>query len=301
MECRSSSRSPGTSGPTTPGQVVRSEELYDLLFDAGERGPLNREIQEVKLFEAGPVSTPAYSQTSVGVRSADQMTDEDRRAFIEECVRTSSANERTEELPDESVVPAVETDEERAEPEGAAPMGTPEGHEKEAVQRAEKPVTPSTRKASVPMDVMTIEERRVRRDEIRSRLADIDREYSGAELPSDIRSEWEKLDREFEEHGRAIKSAEARLARLQQLADDEGIELVILGGMGNFAGAIAGAFAFEFLLDEFKGLPAIGSFNTGKHWQLWMGLFIVAVVILAPRGLLGLAERLMRRKEQSDV
>jgi branched-chain amino acid transport system permease protein len=79
------------------------------------------------------------------------------------------------------------------------------------------------------------------------------------------------------------------------------IMMVILGGMGNFAGAIAGAFAFEWLLHEFKDLPAIGSFNTGKHWQLWMGMFIVAVVILAPRGLLGLIERIMRRKEQADV
>jgi branched-chain amino acid transport system permease protein len=78
------------------------------------------------------------------------------------------------------------------------------------------------------------------------------------------------------------------------------IMMVILGGMGNFAGAIAGAFAFEFLLHEFKDLPAIGSFNTGKHWQLWMGLFIVAVVILAPRGLLGLLERVLRRKERID-
>lgn len=70
------------------------------------------------------------------------------------------------------------------------------------------------------------------------------------------------------------------------------IMMVILGGMGNFAGAILGAFAFEFLLDEFKGLPAIGKFDTGKHWQLWMGLFIVLVVAFAPRGLLGLLERL---------
>ena len=75
------------------------------------------------------------------------------------------------------------------------------------------------------------------------------------------------------------------------------IMMVILGGMGNFAGAILGAFAFEFLLHEFKDLPAIGSFNTGKHWQLWMGLFIVLVVAFAPRGLLGLLERTLRRKE----
>ncbi|HZN46284.1 MAG TPA: branched-chain amino acid ABC transporter permease [Ramlibacter sp.] len=75
------------------------------------------------------------------------------------------------------------------------------------------------------------------------------------------------------------------------------IMMVILGGMGNFAGAIVGAFAFEYLLHEFKDLPAIGGFNTGKHWQLWMGLFIVAVVVYAPRGLLGLLERVLRRKE----
>jgi branched-chain amino acid transport system permease protein len=75
------------------------------------------------------------------------------------------------------------------------------------------------------------------------------------------------------------------------------IMMVILGGMGNFAGAIAGAFAFEMLLHEFKDLPAIGSFNTGKHWQLWMGLFIVLIVAFAPRGLLGLMERVLKRKE----
>jgi branched-chain amino acid transport system permease protein len=74
------------------------------------------------------------------------------------------------------------------------------------------------------------------------------------------------------------------------------IMMVILGGMGNFAGAIAGAFAFEYLLHVFKDLPAIGSFDTGKHWQLWIGLFIVVVVAFAPRGLLGVAERLLRRK-----
>jgi branched-chain amino acid transport system permease protein len=75
------------------------------------------------------------------------------------------------------------------------------------------------------------------------------------------------------------------------------IMMVILGGMGNFAGAIAGAFAFEYLLHAFKDLPAIGGFETGKHWQLWMGLFIVLVVTFAPRGLLGLLERILRRRE----
>ena len=78
------------------------------------------------------------------------------------------------------------------------------------------------------------------------------------------------------------------------------IMMVILGGMGNFAGAIVGAFAFEYLLHSFKDLPTIGAVHLGKHWQLWMGLFIVLVVLFAPRGLLGLAERLTRRKDAGD-
>jgi len=79
------------------------------------------------------------------------------------------------------------------------------------------------------------------------------------------------------------------------------IMMVILGGMGNFAGAIIGAFAFELLQDEFKSLPTLGGFNAGKHWQLWMGMAMVAIVIFAPRGLLGLMERLLRRKGPPDV
>jgi branched-chain amino acid transport system permease protein len=72
--------------------------------------------------------------------------------------------------------------------------------------------------------------------------------------------------------------------------------MVIMGGMGNFAGAIVGAFAFEYLLHVFKDLPAIGKVNLGKHWQLWMGSFIVLLVVFAPRGILGLVEKFLKRK-----
>jgi branched-chain amino acid transport system permease protein len=77
------------------------------------------------------------------------------------------------------------------------------------------------------------------------------------------------------------------------------IMMVILGGMGNFAGAIVGAFAFEYLLHAFKDLPQVGSVNLGKHWQLWMGLFIVLLVTFAPRGILGLFEKFLKRKKAS--
>jgi len=79
------------------------------------------------------------------------------------------------------------------------------------------------------------------------------------------------------------------------------IMMVILGGMGNFAGAFVGAFTFEYVLHALKDLPTLQMFgkdiNLGKHWQLWMGTFIVLVVIFAPRGLMGLAERFLQKRD----
>ena len=77
------------------------------------------------------------------------------------------------------------------------------------------------------------------------------------------------------------------------------IMMVILGGMGNFAGAIVGAFSFEYVLHVFKDLPQVGRVNLGKHWQLWMGSFIVLVVVFAPRGVLGLVQYLSSRSDKS--
>ncbi|TFI45154.1 HK97 family phage prohead protease [Rhodococcus sp. 1R11] len=52
------------------GNLIRPAELRELLYDAGDRGPIRRTIKEVRMSEAGPVGRPAYKQTSVGVRSA---------------------------------------------------------------------------------------------------------------------------------------------------------------------------------------------------------------------------------------
>ena len=54
------------------------------------------------------------------------------------------------------------------------------------------------------------------------------------------------------------------------------------------------------MLHVFKDLPTVGSVNLGKHWQLWMGLFIVLLVVFAPRGLLGLVQRFTQRREGRD-
>ena len=78
------------------------------------------------------------------------------------------------------------------------------------------------------------------------------------------------------------------------------IMMLILGGMGNFAGAILGAFSFEYLMHVFKDLPTVGSFDLGKHWQMWMGLFIVLLVIFAPKGLIGLLSRIGASKQHTQ-
>jgi len=69
--------------------------------------------------------------------------------------------------------------------------------------------------------------------------------------------------------------------------------MVILGGMGSLVGPIIGAFAIMLLE---LGLQALT-----KHWQLPMGLAIVLVALLLPRGLVGLASLRSRSKEPADA
>lgn len=76
--------------------------------------------------------------------------------------------------------------------------------------------------------------------------------------------------------------------------------MVVLGGSGNFAGAIIGAFAFEYLLFLLKDLPEIGGFDLGRHWQLAMGLLIVLVASFLPNGLLGLLDRFTAYRSPGD-
>jgi len=69
--------------------------------------------------------------------------------------------------------------------------------------------------------------------------------------------------------------------------------MVILGGMGSLVGPIVGAFAMMLLELGFQSLT--------KHWQLPMGLAIVLVALLLPRGLVGLASLRSRNKEAADA
>lgn len=69
--------------------------------------------------------------------------------------------------------------------------------------------------------------------------------------------------------------------------------MVILGGMGNLVGAIAGAFAFEAMREVFADLT--------KYWQLLMGGVIVAVVLFLPGGLAGIPGRIKRALQGGEA
>lgn len=68
------------------GKKVRDDELAELLWMPGERGPLKRTILRVDpLFELGPVVFPAYEATTVGVRSLlAQLTPDEHRTMLRE-------------------------------------------------------------------------------------------------------------------------------------------------------------------------------------------------------------------------
>jgi len=60
--------------------------------------------------------------------------------------------------------------------------------------------------------------------------------------------------------------------------------MTVLGGFANFFGPLIGAFAFVFLKSELMGMT--------QYWRFWLGAILVLIVVLFPRGLVGLGQSL---------
>lgn len=103
------------------GKLINNfEELQKLLWDAGDRGPLQRTLKEVKLRELGPVVWPAYTETEVSLRSRqvlDALTSPQVRAEVARLMLRTS-----DDTPEPEVEP---TDPGYSEPEPEDPA-TPE-------------------------------------------------------------------------------------------------------------------------------------------------------------------------------
>ncbi|ODU09655.1 MAG: ABC transporter permease [Rubrivivax sp. SCN 71-131] len=70
--------------------------------------------------------------------------------------------------------------------------------------------------------------------------------------------------------------------------------MIILGGIGHLRGAVLGAAAFVLLKELYASPDLVGSLS--EHWQLTLGLTIIAFVALLPKGLIGLPARLKGRR-----
>jgi branched-chain amino acid transport system permease protein len=67
--------------------------------------------------------------------------------------------------------------------------------------------------------------------------------------------------------------------------------ILILGGAGRLYGGLVGAIIFMVARDQFSGLNP-------QLWYFWMGLLLVAVVLLLPGGVLGGLARLTAQRRR---
>lgn len=105
-------------------------------WDYPEKGLPTRTLTEVKLFELGPVTFPAYQATSAGVRSREEFSiwrdlPEDRQAAIFQIVTgtrsVESPAERTDDTERPAELPAEEVREEtQQDPEPTPEVTTPD-------------------------------------------------------------------------------------------------------------------------------------------------------------------------------
>jgi branched-chain amino acid transport system permease protein len=64
--------------------------------------------------------------------------------------------------------------------------------------------------------------------------------------------------------------------------------MLILGGTGRLYGGLIGAAVYMVARDQFSGINP-------QYWYFWIGLLLIAVVMLLPNGILGGLTRLARR------
>jgi len=157
-----------------------------------------RTVTEARVYEFGPVTFPAYAGATAGVRS---LTDAyAMRRLVDEPEKLANLLDsmRAEALP-----------------------GPDESHSAEGTRQAEPP-TPVKEPEPTPQqetpkmaDSMTIEAREARQTEIRSRLASLDNEYAGDDLPEEIQRDWDELTAELAANQKVLDNVAKRRATLE--------------------------------------------------------------------------------------
>lgn len=191
---------------------------------------------ETALIEYGPTPNPTFADAAIiGVRNRRTQVDDieaqgeqpQERETITVAARAEAAAEPVEGGPPaeealvaEDVLSTIQSDDSTTSSSGRQPA--PEHHRTEPHQHSAAPENNQNRSTSVDNDRenMTVEERVARQSEIRARLAELDTEYSGAELPQEARTEWNGLQQEIVGHERAITDANSRAEYLRYINDN---------------------------------------------------------------------------------
>ena len=125
--------------------------------------------------------------------------------------------------------------------------------------------------------------------------------YAASNIPELVQSAVRWVPRGKGMAGLAFESGEA--VQTCNLKDDSSgqvrpggtagfvIFMTVLGGFANFFGPVVGAFAFVFLKAELTDLT--------QYWRFWLGAILILLVVLFPRGLSGLFERMWARLPRS--
>jgi HK97 family phage major capsid protein/HK97 family phage prohead protease len=241
-------RSGSITGMSYTGVFVSTDPPLTSAFDQ-YRPDRNGDLtlvtrQEIALIEYGPTPTPAFEDAEIiGVRSrligsgADPGPEPGpaRESITVQAAAAPETADRaltTEDIPhlaagktansdgpgDDGEKPAAQT---AAAPDpGRDPA--PETTRTEPQPHSAAPIRNQNRRTSVDNDRQsyTVEERAARQSEIRSRLAELDTEYSGAELPQEARAEWTALQEEMVVHERSIADANSRADYLRYINDN---------------------------------------------------------------------------------
>ena len=67
--------------------------------------------------------------------------------------------------------------------------------------------------------------------------------------------------------------------------------MTVLGGFANFFGPLIGAFTFIFLKSELMGAT--------QYWRFWLGAILAVIVVVFPRGLVGIGQALWAKMRKS--
>lgn len=130
------------------GKTVRPEEVLDLLWMPGDRGPLQRELIELKVRELGPVVFPAYEGTSVSVRARavastlahdDTLTREIRRSLARDAAAPQVPEDP--ELRREVAAALLGLGREDAPPQKGHPSAADDTHDGAPPQQGHPPAT----------------------------------------------------------------------------------------------------------------------------------------------------------------